>query len=87
MFKAKSAVFWDVMSGRLVGVYRCFGGAYCLHLQSQRVSKSRKQQKCCHFFLVGTFLGLLFDPEDRDRMLVQYCSGLLLDYTVLHPRR
>jgi hypothetical protein len=37
---AKSLVLWDMTSYQLVNRYLCFGGAFCLHLQS--VSSTRR---------------------------------------------
>jgi hypothetical protein len=37
--------------------------------------------------LADFLLGLLFDPEHGDSIFFQTISVLMLDYTLLHPRR
>jgi hypothetical protein len=41
----KRDIVWDIMSCSVVKGNQCFGRAYHLHLQSQRVSQTRNQQK------------------------------------------
>jgi hypothetical protein len=72
----KSAVSWIVMSCS-VERPQCFGGTYCLHHQSPKVSQARNQQKetgskACH--------------EDGGSKFLQNI-GLSVNYTGLQPRR
>jgi hypothetical protein len=41
----KSTIFWDLLLCSPLSVNRRFGGTYCLHLQSLRVSQTRKQHE------------------------------------------
>jgi hypothetical protein len=60
-------VSWDVPPCT-PEVHGRFGGKYCLHILSQKVSQAR--QRHCHLLLAGNLLGLLFDREDGGSMFL-----------------
>jgi hypothetical protein len=37
IYNMQGTIFWNLTPCTVVQVYLCFAGAYCLHLQSQRV--------------------------------------------------
>jgi hypothetical protein len=41
----------------------------------------------CRFNFAGSFLALLFDPEDGSRIFLLNVLELVSDYTPLHTRR
>lgn len=60
----KNIIFWNVTPYNVV-VHECFGGSYCFYLQGQIVGSA--------FFLhlAGWLLGLLYDPDDGESMLLR----------------
>jgi hypothetical protein len=65
----KYTIFWDVTPSRMVEVHQCFGGTYCLHIQSKEVMS--KKRAASEALLAGCLLGLLFDPEDGGNMFLR----------------
>lgn len=75
----KSIIHWNVTPSNL-GVYQCFGGSYCFHIQGQSVGYA-----FC-LLLVAWLLGLLCDPEDGDSMILRNVRELIHSVTLHNIR-
>jgi hypothetical protein len=60
----KSSTFWDITQYIPLKVDRRFEQTCRLHLQDRRKSQARNQDSA------GFFLGLVFDPENGDDMVL-----------------
>jgi hypothetical protein len=78
----KDSIFWDKTSCGPLKVSRRFGETCRIHSQGQI-----QKRTACYLLHVGFVLGLFFDSEDGDDILLQNVDLLSTDYITLYPRR
>jgi hypothetical protein len=93
-------IFWHITPHSALKANRRFGAICRLHLQDRRVSQEINQHEAgnkqsvakpagfsCFQLHVGFLLGLVFNPEYGDNMLLRNVGCLATDYMALHSKR